>query len=115
MDLNKVRMIVKRSGLCMYEFSQLVGVSESTLFRWLRSPLTDEREEKIGAALLKIGVPLCDVQEDSPLFYGLAMKRGIKEHLIRTAGEQVLGTGEANVDKLTQEFERVVKSNERAQ
>ena len=47
----EIREVIKKSGVKHWELAQILGVSENTLVRWLRIPLTNERQESILNAL----------------------------------------------------------------
>ena len=42
---------IKSSGLHQYQVADMCGVSETTLVRWLRYPLTPEKREMILSAI----------------------------------------------------------------
>lgn len=48
---NDVRESIKRAKLKQWEVAKYCGVSESTLIRWLRFELTDERRTLIYQAI----------------------------------------------------------------
>ena len=55
MDKNeRIRNEIKRSGVAQWRIAAYIGVAESTLIRWLRFPLTDDRESKIRAAIASL-------------------------------------------------------------
>lgn len=47
----EVRQAIKAARLMYYEVAAAVGVSESTLCKWFRKPLTDEQRERVYAAI----------------------------------------------------------------
>ena len=47
----KIKSEIKRRHLYQYQVAAEVGVSEFTLLRWLRMPLTKEREDKLLSAI----------------------------------------------------------------
>lgn len=50
----EIRQLIKNSRILQYEIAAQVGVSEYTLCKWFRKPLTDEQQGKILAAIEKI-------------------------------------------------------------
>lgn len=46
-----IRNKMMRNGIRQWQCAAEIGVSEQTLVRWLRFPLSREREEKILAAI----------------------------------------------------------------
>lgn len=46
---------IKAAGLYQYEVAKLCGVSETTMVRWLRDELPDDKREMILAAIEKGG------------------------------------------------------------
>ncbi|MBP3479416.1 MAG: hypothetical protein J6K03_08040 [Oscillospiraceae bacterium] len=46
-----VRGAAKRSGVKHWQIAMYIGVSENTLLRWLRAPLSAEREKTIMKAI----------------------------------------------------------------
>lgn len=51
---NKViRKMFKDKGVFQWEVAESLGVSEVTLIRWLRTPLTDEKKENVIKAINK--------------------------------------------------------------
>ena len=53
-----IRNELKKCRLYLYELARAAGISEPTIIRWLREPLTDEQYSKLSNALekLKAGV-----------------------------------------------------------
>ena len=48
MDINKdIRKMARRAGIPMWKIAVEMGVSENSLFRWLRRELPEERRAKI--------------------------------------------------------------------
>lgn len=54
----KIREELRQNRLYLYELAKAAEISEPTIIRWLREPLTDERYAKLSKALedLKAGV-----------------------------------------------------------
>lgn len=54
----EIRKILKDNRLYVYELAEAAGISEPTIVRWLRTPLNDERYNKLKQAAenLKEGV-----------------------------------------------------------
>lgn len=44
---NDIRATLKMNGIYLYELAKVIGVSEPTIIRWLRVPLSAERRECI--------------------------------------------------------------------
>ena len=54
--MNKdIKEKIKASGLHQYQIADLMGIGETTLVRWLRYELTQERRERILSAIEKGG------------------------------------------------------------
>lgn len=51
MENNSVRVAARVAGIPFWRIAQKIGVSEPTLTRWLRMPLSAEREAIIMAAI----------------------------------------------------------------
>lgn len=51
-----IRTEIKRSGIAQWRIAAKIGVSENTLIRWLRYPLTEEKIMRIKTAI----VALCE-------------------------------------------------------
>ncbi|HIU57788.1 MAG TPA: helix-turn-helix transcriptional regulator [Candidatus Ornithomonoglobus merdipullorum] len=47
----RIRKILKKRRIYLYELAATMGISESTLIRWMRVPLTDEHYNRLTAAL----------------------------------------------------------------
>lgn len=48
---SEIRDAIKKANVKQWEIAKFCGVSESTLIRWLRFELTDERRELITNAI----------------------------------------------------------------
>ena len=46
-----VRRAAKYSGVPLWKIAAAIGVSEPTIIRWLRFPLTEEKEKRIMTAI----------------------------------------------------------------
>ncbi len=46
-----VRTAIAKAGLYQWQIADVIGISEGTLTRWLRTELSDERREKVLAAI----------------------------------------------------------------
>lgn len=46
-----VRTAIAKAGLHQWQIADVIGISEGTLTRWLRTELSDERREKVLAAI----------------------------------------------------------------
>ena len=46
-----VRAAIAKAGLHQWQIADVIGISEGTLTRWLRTELSDERREKVLAAI----------------------------------------------------------------
>ena len=51
MENNKIRVAARVAGVPFWKIAQKIGISEPTLTRWLRMPLSAEREAIIIAAI----------------------------------------------------------------
>lgn len=51
-----IRGRMKKSGVGFGEVSDVIGVSESTLYRWMRHELTAEQRQAITTALTQLEV-----------------------------------------------------------
>lgn len=50
----QIRELIKSKRLFNYEVAFTIGIDESTLSRWLRTPLSAEREKKILTAVSEL-------------------------------------------------------------
>lgn len=50
----KIRRSARMAGIPLWRIAQFIGVSEPTLTRWLRTPLTEEKEKAILDAIAKL-------------------------------------------------------------
>ena len=57
MTNEELKQKIKESNLYQWQVANAVGVSEMTLIRWLRSPITTEHAERVNVAIetLKAG------------------------------------------------------------
>mgnify|MGYP000029590024 FL=1 len=57
MTNEELKQKIKESNLYQWQVANAVGVSEMTLIRWLRTPITKEHAEQVNAAIefLKAG------------------------------------------------------------
>ena len=53
MENEKIRRTARAAGIPLWRIANLIGVSEPTLTRWLRTPLSTEREKIIMDAIAK--------------------------------------------------------------
>lgn len=51
---NEIRETLKKHRLYIYELAAAVGISEPTITRWLRTPLTDEHYNRLSEGLEKL-------------------------------------------------------------
>lgn len=49
-----IRLVARGAGVPLWRVAQKMGISEPTLSRWLRVPLSPERESRIMDALLAL-------------------------------------------------------------
>lgn len=49
-----IRAAIKESSLCQYQVAEKIGVSEFTFIRWMRNELSDERKQRILAAIKEL-------------------------------------------------------------
>ncbi len=54
MQNNGVRKAARVAGIPLWKIAEHIGISEPTLTRWLRKPLTPEKEEVIIEAIQKL-------------------------------------------------------------
>lgn len=54
MKNKSIRDKIIRCGLRHWQVAEEIGVSEQTLCRWLRTPLTDERQAAVESAIQKL-------------------------------------------------------------
>lgn len=47
----KVREMAKRAGIKHWQIAEHLGISEPTIVRWLRVPLSPEREKMVVSAI----------------------------------------------------------------
>lgn len=47
----KIRKLIRDSGLYQYQVCDVLGITETTLIRWLRKPLPHEKENLILDAI----------------------------------------------------------------
>lgn len=52
---NDIKKKIKAAGLHQYQVADLCGISETTLVRWLRYELNDEKKKMILTAIEKGG------------------------------------------------------------
>lgn len=49
-----VRRAARSAGVPLWRVAVAIGVSEPTLTRWLRVPLSEDREERVMAAIAEL-------------------------------------------------------------
>ena len=49
-----IRTAIRESSLCQYQVAEKIGVSEFTFIRWMRNELSDERKQRILAAIKEL-------------------------------------------------------------
>ena len=54
MSNNEIRAKIKQAGIFQYAVADVLGVSEMTFIRWLRKPLSAEKEAQILNAIKKL-------------------------------------------------------------
>ena len=54
MENQHVRLLLKGKGIPFWQIAKVVGISEPTMTRWFRTPLTDEHYQKIMNAIKQI-------------------------------------------------------------
>lgn len=54
MENAKVRRAARAAGIPLWKIARSIGVSEPTLTRWLRTPLSEEKEKKILDAIKEL-------------------------------------------------------------
>ena len=50
----EIRETIKKHRFYMYEVAEAAGISEPTLVRWMRLPLTDDHYKILAAAIEKL-------------------------------------------------------------
>ena len=50
----KLKLRARGAGVPLWRIAQELGISEPTITRWLRVPLSAEREDKIRAAIERL-------------------------------------------------------------
>lgn len=48
---NEVRERIKNAGFAQWRIAEKLGVCEMTIIRWMRTPLSEERKQKILEAV----------------------------------------------------------------
>lgn len=48
---HKLRAELSRNGLYIWQLAEAVGVHETTMTKWLRTPLNDEQQARVDGAL----------------------------------------------------------------
>ena len=51
---SKVRAELARNGLFIWQLAEAVGVHETTMTKWLRTPLNDEQQARVDKALSEL-------------------------------------------------------------
>lgn len=46
-----IRAMAKKSGVRLWQVAAYLGISEATMTRWIRAPLSDERKSKFISAI----------------------------------------------------------------
>ena len=54
MTNNELKQEIKENNLYQWQVAYEVGVTEMTLIRWLRTPITKERAERVNAAIERL-------------------------------------------------------------
>lgn len=49
-----IRTAIRENDLCQYQVAEKIGVSEFTFIRWMRNELSDERKQRILAAIKEL-------------------------------------------------------------
>lgn len=57
-----IRDYLKARRIKLYEVSDRIGISEVTLIRWMRTPLTAEHRRKVIAAIREITAEIEEMQ-----------------------------------------------------
>lgn len=55
-----IRAKARGKGVYLYEVAAMLGISEPTIMRWLRSDLTDERKTEILDAIDRVAASRAD-------------------------------------------------------
>lgn len=51
---SKVRAELARNGLFIWQLAEVVGVHETTMTKWLRTPLNEEQQKRVDRALNRL-------------------------------------------------------------
>lgn len=51
MENREIRLMARGRGVQMWRIAKAIGVSEPTLFRWMREKLPDDKRQKILAVI----------------------------------------------------------------
>ena len=54
MENLQLRSLLKMKGIPFWKICDVIGISEPTMTRWMRTPLTKDRYEKIFSAIQQI-------------------------------------------------------------
>ena len=54
MENMQLRFLLKMKGIPLWKVCTVIGISEPTMTRWLRVPLSEERYDKIMKAIQQI-------------------------------------------------------------
>lgn len=50
----KVRELAQKTGVKHWQIAEHLGISEPTIMRWLRVPLSEDREKAIMTAIMEL-------------------------------------------------------------
>lgn len=50
----EIRSAMQEAGLYQWEVAFVMGISEMTLMRWLRTPMTEKQKEQVLAAIAQL-------------------------------------------------------------
>lgn len=51
---HKIRVELSKHGLFIWQLAEAVGVHETTMTKWLRTPLNDEQQARVDKALSEL-------------------------------------------------------------
>ena len=77
--MDDIRMLIKIKNIPMWKIAKNIGISETTLYRWMRTPNVEHRQ-KIIDAIIKID----EAKTRADLMGALTMLKGRKDYHMKT-------------------------------